>query len=80
MSEQTLSICAFRVSGFLTEMVQQIHSLRARGVSSFHAVRTFSEDRIAVCKSVGTVCTTPPAIVLAIGIFYQTVPTQRYEF
>lgn len=36
ISARVLSTCSFLVSGFLTDIVQQIHSLRASGVRSFH--------------------------------------------
>lgn len=58
-SEHTRSTCRFLVSGFLTEMVQQIHSLRASGVMSSHAARAAGEARSAFLKSVGKVCTVP---------------------
>jgi hypothetical protein len=56
-------MCCRLVSGFLTDVTQQIHSLRASGVRSFQASRTPDEEAIAFRKSVGTVCTTPVAIL-----------------
>jgi hypothetical protein len=61
-SEHTLSTCCRLVSSFLTEMVQQIHSLRASGVMSSHAVRACTSDARAVRRSAGSSCTTPPEI------------------
>jgi len=40
-------------------MVQQIHSLRARGVMSSHAARAFGEATSAFFKSAGKVCAVP---------------------
>ena len=50
------------VSSFLTEMVQQIHSLRASGVMSSQAASTFASDASAFRRSAGRLCTTPPEI------------------
>lgn len=50
-----------RVSAFLPEVTQQIHSLRARGVMSCQWASTFGEDTTAVRKSLGTLCTVPDA-------------------
>ena len=61
--ERARSTCSFRVSGFLTEVVQQIHSLRASGVMSFHAAVATLEAARAFCKSVGSLCTVPPGIL-----------------
>jgi hypothetical protein len=45
-SERTRATWSARVSAFFTEMVQQIHSLRAKGVRSFHfANAAASESR-----------------------------------
>ncbi len=51
-----------RVSAFLPEVTQQIHSLRASGVISAHTARAFGSDEIAFRKSAGTLCTAPAAI------------------
>jgi hypothetical protein len=61
-SEQTLSTCCCLVSSFLTEIVQQIHSLRARGVMFSHAARASASDASAFRRSAGRLCTTPPEI------------------
>jgi hypothetical protein len=51
-----------RVSGFLADVIQQIHSLRASGVMSSHAAFAFGEAVRAFRKSIGMLCTTPFAI------------------
>ena len=60
-SAHARSIWYFLVSGFLTEVIQQIHSLRASGVRSFHASRTADDEVRALCRSAGILCTTPVA-------------------
>ena len=75
-SETTLVTCSFRVSGVLTEIVQQIHSLRASGVISSHAANALESDRRAFRKSAGSSCATPPEIFFAILLVYKIgVPT-----
>ena len=64
--EHSLSTCCRLVSSFLTEMVQQIHSLRASGVMSSQAASAFASDAIAFRRSAGRLCTTPPAIRTAV--------------
>jgi len=59
---QSLDVLAPRFC-FLRPSTQQIHSLRARGVRSSHAARTWVGIRTRL-KSTGTVCTTPPEIAL----------------
>lgn len=67
----TLSTCCFRVLTFLTDTVQQIHSLRARGVRSSQVARTSGLDVRAFFKSSGASCTTPLAISsLIMSLFY----------
>src|SRR3989344_2946729 len=61
-SSLVLSILWRRVSCFLADRIQQIHSLRASGVISSHTVRAVGEEVRTFRKSVGIVCTTPPAI------------------
>ncbi len=51
------------VSACLAEVTQQIHSLRASGVMSAQSALTFASAPIALRKSAGIPCTTPPAIV-----------------
>ena len=58
-SVRTRSMCCFRVSGFLTETTQQIHSLRASGVISSHFARAIASARRTFRKSAGTLCTAP---------------------
>jgi heme/copper-type cytochrome/quinol oxidase subunit 3 len=50
-------MCCFLVSGFLKEIIQQIHSLRASGVRLFHASSIAEEEVRAFRKSAGTACT-----------------------
>ncbi len=70
-SGHTRSICSRRVSDFLTEMVQQIHSLRAMDVILSNAAKALSSAARTFCKSAGRSCTTPPEIFLFIFILYQ---------
>ena len=68
-SEHTLSTCCRLVSSFLTETVQQIHSLRASGVMSSQAANAFSSDASAILRSAGRLCTTPWEIrIVVIGL------------
>jgi len=68
-SEHTLSTCCRLVSSFLTEMVQQIHSLRASGVMSSQAASAFASDASAFRRSAGRLCATPPEIrTVVIGL------------
>ena len=55
-------MCCFLVSGFLTEITQQIHSLRASGVISSHFARATESETRTFRKSAGTVCTAPDEI------------------
>src|SRR5438128_3101997 len=57
-------MCWLLVSAFFGQSTQQIHSLRARGVRSSHAARTFGLAIRTRLKSTGTVCTTPPETTL----------------
>src|SRR5581483_1908742 len=61
-SARTRSTCCRLVSAFLTEMVQQIHSLRASGVSASQAASASVSDVRVSRKSSGTSWTTPPEI------------------
>jgi hypothetical protein len=65
-SVRVLSTCSARVSGFLVEITQQIHSLRASGVKSFHFASALASEASALRKSNGTLCTTPGAILALI--------------
>src|ERR1700686_2443949 len=57
--EQPHSIRRLLVSAFLADSIQHIHSLRASGVISSHAVKACGSDVSAFFKSAGTSCTTP---------------------
>ena len=57
--EIVFSIRIPRVSAFLPDVTQQIHSLRAKGVISFHVDDAFGETSIALRKSIGKLCTVP---------------------
>ena len=46
----------FRVTSFIADVTQQIHSLRARGVISAHTFFTIGSDSIAFRKSAGNLC------------------------
>ena len=50
------SIRCCRVSAFLGEMTQQIHSFRASGVISSHTAKAFGSEVRAFCKSGGILC------------------------
>jgi len=63
-SDTTLLTCSWRVSGLLTEMVQQIHSLRASGVIFSHAASAALSEAKAFRRSVGKPCAMPPEIFL----------------
>jgi hypothetical protein len=52
-------MCCLLVSGFLTEITQQIHSLRASGVISSHFARATGSEIRTFRKSAGTLCTGP---------------------
>ena len=69
-SVHTLSTCSFLVSGFLTEMTQQIHSLRASGVMSSHCFRAAGSETRAFRKSAGTLWTTPAESFLVMALLY----------
>ena len=52
-------MCCLLVSGFLTEITQQIHSLRASGVISSHLAHAAGSEVRAFRKSGGTLCSAP---------------------
>ena len=62
-------MCCLLVSGFLTEMTQQIHSLRASGVISSHFARAAGSEMITFRKSAGTLCTAPCEIAFLVMDF-----------
>jgi hypothetical protein len=65
-------MCCLLVSGFFTEITQQIHSLRARGVMSSHCARATESERRTFRKSAGTLCTTPGEIAFFVMDFHFT--------
>ena len=52
----------FRVSSFLADVTQQIHSFRAREVISVQRLLAPASDSMALPKSIGSLWTVPPAI------------------
>ena len=73
-SEHTRSTCSRRFSACLTEKTQQIHSFRASGVISSHAVSALESEAKAFRKSAGRSCATPPGIFLVIRKLYTGAP------
>ena len=73
-SEHTLSTCCLLVSGFFTDITQQIHSLRASGVMSSHFARAASSETSASRKSAGTLCTMPEDSFAAMPTLYTCPP------
>ena len=73
-SVRTRSMCCLLVSGFLTEITQQIHSLRASGVMSSHCARATGSEMSTFRKSAGTRCTAPGEIAFLVMDFI----LQRY--
>ena len=65
-------MCCLLVSGFLTEITQQIHSLRASGVISSHSARAAGSAMRTFCKSVGTACIAPEEIAFLLIDFLST--------
>ena len=57
-----------RVSAFLPEVTQQIHSFFASGVISSHTANAAGAEAMAFLKSIGILCTVP---FLVITQFYQ---------
>src|SRR5438552_6007229 len=68
-SVRTRSMCCLLVSGLLTEMTQQIHSLRASGVISRHFARATGSEMRTFRKSAGTACTAPRETALLVMDF-----------
>lgn len=66
MSSPNRFICSARVFSCFTIVVQQIHSLRASGVSLFHFSNSSGLVRNAFFKSSGTSCTTPSSIAMVV--------------
>ena len=73
-------MCCLLVFGFLTEITQQIHSLRASAVISSHFARAAGSEMRTFRKSAGTLCTAPGEIaffVMVKGLFIMSIlPTQ----
>jgi len=63
-------MCCLLVSGFLTEITQQIHSLRASGVISSHFARAIASEVMTFRKSAGTLCTAPGEIAFLLMISF----------
>lgn len=72
-SETTRVTCSVLVSIFFGNVVQQIHSLRARGVRSSHLASALGSADNAFFKSAGKVWAVPPEIDFGISISYQVV-------
>lgn len=64
------SMWFFLVSTVFTVTDQHIHSLRASGVMSSHAVSALGEVVRAFRKSAGNLCAVPPEILWAIDLYY----------
>ena len=62
-------MCCLLVSGFLTEITQQIHSLRASGVMSSHFARATGSEIRTFRKSSGKLCTAPGEIAFLLMDF-----------
>src|SRR5437016_9835960 len=62
-------MCCLLVSGFLTEITQQIHSLRASGVIASHFARAAGSEMRTFRKSAGTLCTAPGEIAFLVMDF-----------
>ncbi len=72
-SERTRSTCSWRFSGLFTEIVQQIHSLRASGVISSHFARALGSEARAFFKSEGSGCVPPPEIFFSMDLVYYEI-------
>ena len=68
-------MCRLRVSGFLTEMTQQIHSLRASGVIFCHLARAAGSEMRTFRKSAGTLCTAPAGIEFLATFYFTALRT-----
>lgn len=64
--DMALFIRMSRVSAFLPEVTQHIHSLRASGVMSAHSASTLGVAVIAFLKSVGSVCIVPLKFIFVV--------------
>lgn len=64
-----------RVSAFLPDVTQQIHSLRAKGVMPSHSARVRGSDWMARRRSAGRLCTGParePVLRFGIVLTWET--------
>ena len=75
---RTRSTCCLLVSGFLTEITQQIHSLRASGVMSSHFSRAAGSEMRTFRKSAGTLCTAPAEIAFLVIFLVTDLILHRY--
>ena len=74
-------MCALRVSASFTVIIQQIHSLRAKGVKLSHFSKAVGFGISAFRKSSGRSCTTPPVIFfVVIGLYYRGLLYFSYDF
>lgn len=64
------SMRRLRVSSFLAELTQQIHSLRASGVMSAHTRLAAASDATARAMSAGRRCTAPGFLRVVMTLFY----------
>ena len=62
-------MCCLLVSGFLTEITQQIHSFCASGAISSHFARATGSEMRTFRKSAGRLCTAPAEIDLLVMDF-----------
>jgi hypothetical protein len=70
-------MCCLLVSGFLTEITQQIHSLRASGVMSSHFASAAGSEVRTFRKSAGRLCTAPVEIAFLVVDFILAILLRR---
>jgi len=73
-------MCCFLVSGFFTEVTQQIHSLRASGVIFSQVDCAFGEEISASLRSLGILCTGGLEMFFCIHEVYQKSFTRSEGF
>ena len=71
--EQPHSIRRVLVSGFLADLIQQIHSFRASGVMSSHVSNALASEVSAFFRSAGRSWTTPPEIFVTLKVWPTSV-------
>ncbi len=59
-----------RVSDFLADVTQQIHSLRANGVRSSQAILMLESELMALRRSAGMLCTGPGRSFVFVAFFF----------